>query len=213
LFLEPSLEVGLYRAVVVVDALAMSSTLGWDLTLTEGRFAAERVEVPGDSYRLGAELTGLRPTELARSALDPGRVLPETIEAMRLDAVLDFTAPWDRRAIETARPQIRDIDLKDVSANWGDVTFRAAGKLAVDAEGIPEGRITVKAVEWRRLLDMAIGTGLLADTFRPALERALELMASLEGPANTLDAPLTFENGFVSFGPIPLGAAPRLLLR
>ena len=40
-----------------------------------------------------------------------------------------------------------------------------------------------------------------------------ELMAALEGPPNTLDAPLTFENGFISFGPIPLGPAPRIVIR
>ena len=213
LFLEPSTSLPLDRAVVVIDALQVTSTLGWDVALKQGRLAAEAVAAAVDTYRIGAEFDGLVPSLGTRALLDPGGVLPDRVETLHLDATLTFTGPWDRRAIEVARPQVTAIELDDLSARWGDVTFRAAGDLTVDATGVPEGRITVKAVEWRRLLDMAIGTGLLADTFRPALESALELMASLEGPANTLDAPLTFENGYVSFGPIPLGTAPRIVIR
>ena len=213
LFLEPSTSLPLERSVLVVEALDVSSTLGWRVTLAEGRFAAEKAAATENGYRIGAQLDGLVPSSGARTLLDPAGVLPDQVETMRLDATLKFTGPWDRSAIEVARPQVTEIDLDDLSARWGDVTFRAAGDLAVDDGGVPTGRITIKAVEWRRLLDMAIGTGILADTFRPALERALELMASLEGPPNTLDAPLTFENGFVSFGPIPLGPAPRIVIR
>ncbi|RZW05308.1 MAG: DUF2125 domain-containing protein [Rhodobacteraceae bacterium] len=213
LFLGASTALPLERAVIVIDALTVSSSLGWDVTLGQGRVAAEAVAAANDTYRIGAEFSGLTPSLGTRAVLDPGDVLPDTVETVRLDATLAFTDPWDRSAIEVARPQITAIDLDDLSARWGDVTFRAAGELTVDAAGVPEGRITVKTVEWRRLLDMAIGTGLLADTFRPALEGALELMASLEGPSNTLDAPLTFEKGFISFGPIPLGPAPRIVIR
>lgn len=213
LFLGASTSLPLERAVAVIDDLSVSSTLGWDLSMEEGRLAAERVDATQQTYRLGAEFSGLVPSTGTRGILDPAGVLPDRISSLRLDATVDFDAPWDRRAIEDARPQVTGIDLDDLSARWGDVTFRAAGDLTVDDDGIPTGRLTIKAVEWRRLLDMAIGTGLLADTFRPALERALELMAGLQGPSNTLDAPLTFENGFVSFGPIPLGPAPRIVIR
>lgn len=213
LFLEPSTSLPLDSAVVVVDDLDVSSTLGWEVSLGQGRLAAESVAAAKDTYRIGAEFTDLTPSARSREVLDPAGVLPGTVDTMRLDATLAFTGPLDRSAIEDARPQITGIDLDDLSARWGDVTFRAAGDLSVDGDGVPTGRITVKAVEWQRLLQMAVGTGIIADTFLPALERALELMASLEGPPDTLDAPLTFENGFVSFGPIPLGPAPRIVIR
>lgn len=213
LFLEPSATLELDRAVIVIDALNVGSNLGWDMTLGQGRFAVEKAPAIQNGYRIGLELAGLSPSIGVREVLDPGAVLPDTIDNMRIDATLRFTGPWDRRALEIARPQVTEIDLDDLSALWGEVTFRAAGRLSVDELGTPEGRLMIKAVEWRRLLDMAIGTGLVADTFRPALERALELMAGLEGPPDTLDAPLTFEKGFVSFGPIPLGPAPRIVIR
>ena len=105
------------------------------------------------------------------------------------------------------------IDLDDLSARWGEITFRAAGELIVDERGVPEGKLTIKAVEWRRLLEMAVGTGMIAEVLRPTIERALELMAGLEGSPDTLDAPLTFQKGFVSLGPIPIGPAPRIVIR
>ncbi len=212
-YLEASSALALDRATIVTDALRMRSTLGWTVTLEEGRFATEQIPARENAHRIGTEMAGLTPSLATRSLLDPAGVLPDTIERVHLDASVGFTAPWDRFALEEARPQVTDIDLQDLSARWGDVTFRAAGSLSVDADGVPEGRITIRAVEWRRLLDMAVATGLVAEALGPTLERALELMASLSGRKDTLDAPLTFQKGFVSFGPIPLGPAPRLLIR
>lgn len=213
LFLEASTRLPLDRAVVVVDALDVVSTLGWNASLSQARLAAEKAVATENSYRIGAELTGLTPSLQTRELLDPGQVLPSTIETVHLDATLRFTAPWDRRAIEAARPQITEIDLDDLSARWGEITFRAAGRLSVDETGTPDGRLSIKAVEWRRLLEMAVGTGLVAEAIFPTLERALAIMAALEGRPDTLDASLTFENGYVSFGPIPLGPAPRIVIR
>ena len=115
--------------------------------------------------------------------------------------------------IEDERPQITRIALDDLSAKWGDATFRAAGLLDIDAAGIPEGDITIRAQEWRRILDMAVGSGALAQGFLPLIDSTLELMAGLSGSPDDLDATLSFRNGRVSFGPIPLGPAPRIILR
>ena len=93
------------------------------------------------------------------------------------------------------------------------MTFRAAGELTIDENGVAEGEIDIRAVEWRRILDMAVSSGMLSGNFRPAIESALELVAGLSGQPDTLDAPLSFQNGFVSFGPIPLGPAPRFVIR
>ena len=210
LFLEPSTELALDRARLVLENLGATSTLGWTISLDQGRFAAERVAARPKSYRLGAEVSGLVPTDQARNMLDPGGLLPEQVENIRLDAELDFTAPWDRRAVEQARPQITLIDLSDLSARWGDITFRAAGALAVDDVGRPEGQIMVRAVEWRRLLDMAEAVGLVPSSLRGSLETGLGL---LSGPGDVLDVPLDFSDGWVNLGLIPLGPAPRIVIR
>ena len=129
---------------------------------------------------------------------------------MRLDATLSFDRPWNRYAIEDQRPQPTRIDLTDMSARWGTVTFRAAGEVDVTPEGYPEGEITIRAVEWRKLLEMAVSSGVLPEEAVGPLEGALDLMS---GQRDTLDAKLGLRGGMVRLGIIPIAPAPRLVIR
>jgi hypothetical protein len=210
LFLGPSASLPLESARLVVKKLDLASTLGWTATLAEGRLAAERVAVTDNAYRIGAELLGLVPAEPVRAMLDPAGLLPETVETLHLDARVAFDAPWDRTAIEQRRPQPRRIELTDFSARWGEVLFRAAGEVRIDEQGFPEGSVTVRAEEWRKLLDMAVASGLLPEALRPSVETGLGL---LSGGTDKIDAPLEFADGQVRLGLLPLGPAPRLVLR
>lgn len=212
LFLKPSTSLPLDRARLVIDTLDISSTLGWDATLREGRFAAEEIEAD-NTYRVGAEVLELRPSDDVRDLLDPAGILPEAVQSLRLDATLGFDGPWDRYALEDARPQVRLLDLANLSARWGDVTFRAAGELNVDDIGVPDGRITIKAVEWRQMLQMAVNAGVLPEAFVTTAESGLGLLAALSGDPDTIDVPLSFEGGRMSLGPVPLGPAPQIIIR
>jgi hypothetical protein len=193
--------------------VTLSSTLGWETQVAVGHFSASLLGTPDDAYAIRLEATGLAPTDDMRRTLDPARLLPDVVEGVVAEARAVFDAPWDRFAVEAARPQITALALRDLRAQWGGIEVRAAGDLIVDAEGIPEGRITVKVTNWRDLLGVARNAGLLPEPLLPTIERALEILARLSGPPETLDAPLTFANGNVSFGPVPLGRAPRLILR
>ena len=203
----------LESATFIADQLAVVSNAGWRVNLDQARFAIELAPVQADTYRIGAELTALDLPESWDRALSPGGLLPSEVETLRLDAEIGFTDPLDRRVIEVARPQITDIDLRDLSLTWGDVVFQATGSLTVDALGQPDGEVDIRAVQWQRLLDMAVASGVLNPGLAPTIERGLNLLAGLSGRDDTLDAPLTFRNGRVSLGPIPLGPAPRIILR
>ncbi|NNL17948.1 MAG: DUF2125 domain-containing protein [Boseongicola sp.] len=213
IFMEPSPSLPLDRATIVVDALSVASTLGWVARLDQGRFASEQIPARQDAHRFGAELTGFHPPSEVIAVIDPAGLLPSAVERLRFDADIDFTAPWDRSAIETARPQISVIDLKDLSAEWGTVTFRAAGKVTVDTQGTPTGEVSVKAVDWRRLLQMSVSGGMISESAAGSLESALEFIAALKGPSDTIDADLTLRSGSVFLGPIPLGDAPKIVIR
>lgn len=206
----PSLE--LDRAQVILEDVALSSTLDWTVTLDEANLAVTSVG-DDDTYRFGVALTGLTPSPWAKAVLDPAGLLPDVIEALHLDATVTFTGPLDRHTIEDARPQPTRIVLEDLSASWGDMTFRAVGRLDIDESGMPEGKITIRADEWRRLLDLAVQAGVLAEAFRPAIEGTLGVLAGRDGNAEALDADLVFRNGKMSFGRIPLGPAPRIVIR
>ena len=210
LFLQASTLLGLDRARLVTSGLKATSSRGDTLALEDGRLAVEAVQGKENAYRIGADIQGLFPTDEALGILDPAGVLPERVESLRTDAELTFTAPWDRNAIENARPQMTNLVLTDLSARWGNITFRAAGQVAVDEIGVPDGEITIRAEEWRRILDMAESMGVVPNALRGTVETALGL---LSGGSDVLDAPLVFSGGKVWLGIIPLGDAPRLVIR
>ncbi|HSG55364.1 MAG TPA: DUF2125 domain-containing protein, partial [Paracoccaceae bacterium] len=85
------------------------------------------------------------------------------------------------------------------------------GLLDVAPDGEVSGRIDLKAVNWRRMLEIARATGLVPQATAQTYENALEILAGLSGDPDTLDLPVTFRNGRFSVGPIPFGPAPRLI--
>lgn len=186
---------------------------GWETALETGRFSVVADPQAANTYEILFTASGVTPAEPLRDVLDPARILPDLIEGLTIDARVAFDAPWDRFAIERARPQITALDLTDLRARWGEMELRAAGELTVDAEGTPEGRITVKATNWREMVQMARRAGVVPEPLVPTIENVLEALAALSGPPETLDAPLTFRNGRVAIGPIPVGRAPDLTIR
>jgi len=209
---DPDTDLTLNRATFAMADMALSSTLGWTARLNSGQFATRqaRSDRVHDIY---FEAKGLTPSDGLRDQLDPTNSLPASFSIFKAQAKLGFTDPWDRHAIETARPQIETLDLDLVQAKWGDLDLRIAGNLTVDTRGIPTGDITVKAANWRDMLAIAEASGAVPAGFVPTLRKALEFVSKLSGDPRTLDAPLTFRNGIISFGPIPLGQAPRLIIR
>jgi hypothetical protein len=175
--------------------------------------ALRHVPATEATYEIGVEALDFRPAEHLRRSIDRLDGMPEEIETLRLDAVVTFDAPWDRTAIEDARPQPTSIDLRELRATWGRLDLRAAGELAVAPDGTPTGEIAVKAVNWREILDLATASGALPGSFARPLARGLEALAGTSGSPDTLDATLTFRDGRIFYTFIPLGPAPRLVLR
>lgn len=193
--------------------VTLDSSLGWQSSFAVGALSAALLDGQPQAYRVLLRATDLGLPDEVRRSLDPARLLPEIVEGMTATATVAFDAPWDRFAVEEARPQVTSLDLAELRAQWGGIELRAAGALAVDALGVPDGRITVKVTNWRDLLRVAGNAGLVPEAVLPTVERAFEILAGLSGPSETLDAPLTFANGIVSFGPVPLGPAPRIVIR
>lgn len=210
---DPGPSLRLRRADITLAGIDLRSTAGWDAELTNGLLRTERVADDETRQRIDFSATEVRPAQPIRAMLDPAGVLPDTISELLVSADVAFDRPWDRRALEDRRPQIRDIDLSRVRAIWGDAELEAAGKLTVDAEGVPTGEITVRATNWRDIFTVLENAGLVPEAFARALETVLESLAGMSGSPDTIDAPLRLSNGFISFGPIPLGPAPNLRIR
>lgn len=197
----------------VLSELSLSSSLGWSLALASANLTI--LDMPQDENRYEIVLTAfdLDPPQAMRNALDPAGVLPELVDQFALTTRARFDAPWDMSAIETARPQPTELEIEQISANWGDMLFRATGTLDVTAGGVPEGALAVRAENWRAMVQLATNAGLLPERLRPTAESMLEVLAGMNGSAENIDATLNFSNGRVFIGPLPIGPAPSLRIR
>ncbi|MFY0310412.1 DUF2125 domain-containing protein [Leisingera sp. D0M16] len=166
-----------------------------------------------ESYRITAEAREFAPRAAWRRLLAASSALPERFDTLALEMTVAFDKPWDRSALEQQRPQPRRIDLKLADARWGDLRLKAAGALTVDETGLPEGEIALQAENWRGLVLMAERTGALPPSLRGTVERVLGLLAEASGNPHDLDIALGFADGYVTLGPLPLGHAPRLIIR
>jgi len=210
---EPGTSLTLERSNFDLKDFGLQSSLGWSANIESGEFYTAQTVGKTNSHDMWFEAEKMYPSEGVLRRLDPAKLLPDLFETFRIDTTAEFDAPWDRFSIERRRPQITFLDLKELQANWGNLDLWAAGELAVDSQGIPDGKITIRAKNWRDMLRIGIDTGVVPANISKTLEQALEILAGMSGNPNTLDAPLTFRNGRVSFGPIPLGPAPRLVIR
>ncbi len=175
---------------------------------------AMRQLTPPEQYHLKAEAQQFSPSALMRSGYGLLKDnFPAGFDALELRADVTFDTPWDRRAIELRRPQIRQINLDLAKARWGDMLFRAAGALQVDEKGRLGGELTLQAENWRAILDMGERLSLLPPSSRGAVEKILALFSTGSGRAAKIDTILRFHEGQIWVGPLPIGTAPLLVLR
>jgi len=211
--IAPDTRLAPERATLTAEFLQITPEARPDeaTALTSLTLAAERQQET--EYRLGLSAEGLTLAAPWQARLDPQGRLPRQISGLHADLTVRFDRVWDRSAVEDARPQPTEIKLKLADAKWGQLHLQAAGEVTVTPEGWPEGEITLKARNWRDMLRIAAETGAVPESMLGTLENGFSLMAQMSGNPETLDVPLTFRNGRIQLGPIPIGPAPVLRLR
>lgn len=228
-----------FDRTAVLDAEGMAADLSLapgsaleltGLSLTSGRWqldgpdapaaAADRLELSmtqysggPESYTVTAAADGFAPGAELRRLVAASGLLPETFDRLVLGMDVTFDRPWDRRALEDRRPQPQAISLDELDIHWGSLRLRATGDLTVDTAGVPSGTLFLKAENWRGFLTMAENSGRLSRDARRGAERVLSLLAGLGGNPEDLETQVSIRDGWVALGPLPLGPAPRLILR
>lgn len=202
------------RATLTAESLAVAPA-GTDqpTRIAALTLAVERATASPSTYRLGFRADGLEPSLPWRVRIDPAGSLPDRLDALSADLTVEFDKPWDRSAIEDARPQPVKIKVRLAEARWGRLELQTAGELEVDDNGTPTGELVIKARNWRDILDLAVASGSLPQGFAETLKDGLALISQMAGNPKTLDIPLNFRSGRVMLGPVPLGPAPVLKLR
>ena len=214
LVLDAGTSLPLNRANLASGAMALGNlTSGETATLEALHVAVQHTGPADNTYQFAVAADGFAPSIPMRITIDPANLLPKRLTALKADLVIGFDRPWDRFAIENARPQPTEMHIKLAEAHWGDLQLQLAGRVTLDTDGRPSGKITIKARNWRDILKMATAAGVLPKNLAGPLEQGLSMLANMAGNPKTLDIPLDFANGRMSLGPIPLGAAPIFRLR
>lgn len=187
------------------------------LDLVEGRVLGfdaleATVQQTGDprSYDVDLGITGFAPGSILRQALRLPHIMPDAFDVLEADMTLTFQRPWDRTALEDSRPQPRQITVTRMEAMWDDLRVALRADLDVAEDGVLDGTLTLQAENWQRMLELASTGGTLTPQMRSQIENGLNL---LSGGAGTLDVTITVDQGRMRMGFIPLGSAPRIILR
>lgn len=178
----------------------------WHLSMQQSEQAAE-------TYAISMSSEDLTPGDLVRSALQIPTDWPLAFDAFKADMTVRFDRPWDRSALSERRPQPRALTLRTAQADWGKLKINTTADLLIDETGTPTGTATLRAENWREALTLATSAGALAQSARTQVETMLSMLAGLSGDPETLDIEVTFEDGQMRLGFIPLGAAPTIGLR
>ncbi|MFQ1701511.1 DUF2125 domain-containing protein [Loktanella agnita] len=141
-------------------------------------------------------------------ALDPDDRLSGTITRITLDAGVTLDKQLDRHALDARLPApvVEQVNLKTLAIDWDGISVVASGEITLDALGIPGGQITFKTAEWREIIDLLQRAGVIDAGLAPTLTNAVRAIAAGD---DQLELPVSFQNGFMSVGPLPIGPAPR----
>lgn len=175
------------------------------ISMTKGIAALRLSGTAPNQYDAFLDLDGLTLPDDLRSILDQAAAFPASFDQFTIDGTITMGVPLDRHAL-TDYPRPTQMTLNGMTVTWGGLQLRGKGEIDIDNAGIPTGRITMSAQNWRDLIAMAVNVGILDQGIA---NTAQNMGALLSGGTNELSVPVTFANGLMSLGPLPIGPAPR----
>jgi len=180
----------------------------------------------------GLELSGSRPSpnpstdtdiafdltvkllDLSAPALE-GNPLGAMIKQAAVHADLMGVPPrsLDGAGLKAWRDGGGNLDIKELSLQWGQLNLSIEGTAALDDAMQPEGAFTAKLSGFEPAIDALDGAGWIKAGAASLAKLALGITAR-PGPDGKLvvTTPLTIQNRRISAGPIKLGQVPELKL-
>ncbi|WP_394153510.1 DUF2125 domain-containing protein [Loktanella salsilacus] len=181
--------------------LTLTSDTGWSVQTARTLVALRKLAPQANTYETYINLTD--------AAIQPAlQIYPTGSAQVVMDATLTLDRPIDRMAFMPARPLITNAMLNSIEATWGDIRLTGSGSVTVDTAGRPTGRIDLKAQGWLTAVDLLANLGVIA----PGSVQTIKTFVGMLATDGTVTLPLTFANGAMALGPVPLGPAPILRL-
>lgn len=215
---KPSTDLPLAEVRLAGTSLALASDQGWTLGMGEFTLGLRADPALGDAgYELGFDLAPLTPDPAFVAAVNavtipdlPPADLPATAESLWGSIYLSFSSPLDRHAGET-NPFLTRIEVNQFNVAWGQLSATAKGLIEADDQGFAAGEITVDVTNWDRLPALLVAAGAVKPEMAPTIARGMQALASQSPDLSILSLKLKLAEGRMSFGPFPLGPAPRLI--
>lgn len=189
--------------------LSLDTADGQLLSITSVQADVQQGDLP-TQYDIDLTATGLTLGAASKEGLALPASWPDTFEPIIADMTVTFDRTWDRAALHGQRPQPRLIQIDQIQALYADTGFTIGGDLTVDTNGVPSGKLRLLVRNWNRVFDMAVAASDIPPEWSPTVQRVLASIADADG---TLDLDLVIERGQMRIGFLPLGPAPRLIIR
>ncbi|SIS58200.1 hypothetical protein SAMN05421759_101558 [Roseivivax lentus] len=181
------------RLAIEARSLDLVRETGSDIHLRDLGGGLARVAGSDGDWRLS----------LAAAPVDPGAEAPGD-ERVTLNATLTLDGPLE----ETPRLTALDLAGLDYSADAGRLSL--SGAFGLDAKGRISGPLTLRAEEWRALLEKAGRDGRMPREATALLENVFGVISGLSGSGDDLNLTLRLDEGAVFLGPLQVGKLPRL---
>lgn len=211
---RPEDRLALDRITLESGPLTLVSTAGWEASATSAQLALREAPARPLTYDVALDLREASPPAAWAELVGRSGIATPDLGEVTFQAAISFDAPWDLDAVERARPQPTRIEIGRAKASWGALELQARGDLRVGAGGTLQGDLTLRATNWQPMLALAVESGALPGELANVIENGLTLLAQFSGNPNNIDVPLSFQRGTMTLGGlVPLGPAPRLVLR
>lgn len=215
---KPSTDLPLAEVRLAGTSLALTSDQNWTLGLGEFTLGLRADPALGPSgYELGFDLAPLTPDPAFVTAANavtipdlPPADLPAALDSLWGSIYLSFSAPLDRHAGEV-QPYLTRIEVNQLNLAWGKLAATAKGLIEADDQGFAAGEITVEVTNWDRLPAILVAAGAVQPEMAPTIARGMQALAAQSPDLTVLSLKLKLAEGRMSFGPFPLGPAPRLV--
>ena len=193
---------------LVVDAGNVSSTLGWAVRFDQARFATRPRPDIANAHQVGLDITGLGKAATLPDTISADQGVRERLGAIHADITVQPDIPLDRHAFSGDGPHITRLEITDIRLEWGSIRVEARGTLTRNALGKGEGTIAIRLADWRGLVALLQGAGVLDPVALNTLTRALEVLETLDPDPAILDLPIIFKGDRGTIAGLPLLAAP-----
>jgi hypothetical protein len=201
---QPRAALTFEELVIEGHDLEAKSDLGWQIAARSAVLALARDRATPFGQHLGLDILDLRP-DPALTALVPD--LGAVITRAHLDANLALSGALDRHMAEKPL-RMEGLAVNDLQINWGKLKLGAKGEVALAADGTPVGEIVFRVENWQQVPILLVALGVVRPEMAERLTKTIDILAQSGVDPDVLQLPLTFADGWMTLGPVPLGPSP-----